>query len=65
MLGCEQANRINWNNPYEVDFPSLWTVNYVHPSVEAEIERSNLKQAIDCSQSNGIFDSILEAFKCP
>lgn len=50
------ADQINWKEPYMVDFPAVWTLNYVHPSVEAAVAQDQLEQAVDCAEDRGLFD---------
>lgn len=62
-LGGDVADRINWSNSSQADFPSLWTVDYVHPSAQAEIDQANAEQALDCVQEGGMFD--FDWLECP
>jgi flagellar biosynthesis GTPase FlhF len=50
------ADQINWKEDYMVDFPSVWTLNYMHPSVEAEIAQEEARHALDCAEDRGLFD---------
>jgi hypothetical protein len=55
-ISREQANRINWDEPYMVNFPKVWQLNHVNPTVEAETARQEAKDALDCLYDEGIFD---------
>lgn len=51
------ANQLNWQNPYGIDFPSVWTLNYIHPSVEQQMVEEQLQKELDCAQDDGLFDA--------
>lgn len=53
---------INWNNSYAVDFPTVWTLNYMHPAVESQIAQDKVKKAADCANDDGLFDIDID---CP
>jgi hypothetical protein len=57
------ANRINWRDTDNVDFPKLWTVDYVHPAVGEKVAQQNAEQALDCLQRGGLFD--FDWLQCP
>lgn len=50
------AQSINWQNFYAVDFPTVWTVNYVHPVFEQQKATSVAKKAVDCAEDEEMFN---------
>ncbi len=57
------ADRINWQDTASVNFPKLWTVDYVHPEVEEKVAQQDAEQALDCLQRGGLFD--FDWLQCP
>jgi len=61
------ANRINWRETEgfspRVNLSELWTQDYIHPEIEAEIAQENLEQAADCLDEGGFFD--FDWLECP
>lgn len=55
-LNKKKADKINWNDTLSVDFESLQKVEFIHPSVEANVAEENAQNAVDCMQDEGMFD---------
>ncbi len=62
-MGRETAKKVNWKDTWSVDFESLQKVEYVHPSVEANIAQEAADQAVDCIDDGGLFD--FDWAECP
>lgn len=64
-MAGETAARVNWSEPFKVDFPSIWTVNYVNPTTKQAIEQAEAQaefdRVVDCMVDEGFFDNWL----CP
>ena len=50
------GNRINWENLYSVNWPSVWKINYKHPAVDKAENEEAVKEAVDCLEDEGLFD---------
>lgn len=50
------ADTINWKNDVSVDFPSVWALQYEHPSVTQQKAEDQVRDAVDCAQDDGFFD---------
>jgi hypothetical protein len=59
----EVADTVNWKNTFDVNFPSIWTVEYAHPEFEQQAAQDNLDQARDCIDDGGLFD--FDWAQCP
>ncbi len=46
-----------------VEQPAIWTVNKMHPVVEAELAQNAVEHAADCAEDEGIFD--MQPLECP
>ena len=46
-----------------VEQPAIWTVNKMHPVVEAELSQNAVEHAADCAEDEGIFD--MQPLECP
>ncbi|QIN82756.1 zinc-ribbon domain-containing protein [Rubrobacter tropicus] len=46
-----------------VEQPAIWTVNKMHPVVEAELAQNAVEHAADCAEDEGIFD--MQPLDCP
>lgn len=55
-LNKKKADKINWDDTLSVDFESLQKVEFMHPSVEANIAEEDARNAVDCMQDEGMFD---------
>jgi|SRR5215212_1553636 len=62
-MEADEARRINWDNSYSVDFEKIYTVEYLHPTVQANIEQEAAQQIIDCAHEGGLFD--FDWLECP
>ena len=62
-MNRDVADRVNWEQPYVARLEELWTTDYVHPTAQAEIDRENAEQVLDCLQQGGIFD--FDWLECP
>lgn len=57
------AQRINWSNDaLMVEFPNVWTVNQIHPAMEAALAQQEAERVIDCAEDEGLFDLDID---CP
>ncbi len=54
---------INWRNSYAVDFPTVWAVNYEHPTFTRQKAQNALEHAADCAEDEGLFD--MQPLDCP
>ncbi len=50
------ADTINWANDVSVNFPSVWALQYEHPSVTQQRAEDQVRDAVDCAQDDGLFD---------
>ncbi len=60
-MNRDVAQRVNWAEPYTVNFENIWILNYKHPVVEQEEARQEAERIIDCAVDEGFFDNWL----CP
>jgi hypothetical protein len=59
-LKRDQAEKVNWQNYYSVNFPRLYQAEYMHPSAKADIAQENARRAVDCMEDQGMFDFDLD-----
>ena len=59
-LKRDQAEKVNWQNYYSVNFSRLYQAEYMHPSAKADIAQENARRAVDCLEDQGMFDFDLD-----
>jgi hypothetical protein len=62
-LDNAQAATLNWRNVDNINFPSVWTVEYEHPKLQQERAQGQLEHFRDCMDNGGLFD--FDWLQCP
>jgi hypothetical protein len=57
------AATLNWKNVDNIDFPSVWSVEYESTSLQQEKAQDAIDQAVDCADNGGLFD--FDFLQCP
>ena len=55
-LKRDQAEKVNWQDYYSVNFSRIYQAEYMHPSAKADIAQENARRAVDCMEDQGLFD---------